>query len=593
MSEPKYRSVLHQTVNLGFGAWLVNTAGADNRIVVNAQQKRFLELCRQRNSLEGHAHGIRKILRAGEDKMAEIRAALGELAQEGLLTSDFRVRSVTYGTPPPITTVAFPTADRVAPFREALESYAANFRDNGRSPSLLVADDSRGLSVQHEYRTITRQCCADQNIRYIGRHERRLYAASLAKKGIDPLVSQFAILGEFGGQALRTLGANRNSILLDTAGEHVFLVDDDTLCRCVMHPDSRAELALASHEYPRDAFFFSDRRALLQAMEWRTCDLLGLHERMLGRDIADLVAERPVHCADLDQACNHLLWSIEEGGGTVDVTLGGLAGDAGAATAIRFLTAPRIVKRLLESESLFRTAFDSREVLEVVPVETVTHFAMCQATTAGLANRRTLPPFLPIGRNSDGVFGVLLALTGRNSFFGHVPVAIFHNAETGRTYDALPPFRCAELVISLAAHVTSFRGAGAEASLRMLGSQFQEVANLRDAEFWHVLFEAVSAGAATHVRSIESVFRTLGDPPQYWKDKVIEVHREMARQILRNDCIPAELRREASADEARQLTREFVRLFGVFLAAWPDMLAAARELKNEGMRLSVPIGRMS
>ena len=84
-----------------------------------------------------------------------------------------------------------------------------------------------------------------------------------------------------------------------------------------------------------------------------------------------------------------------------------MVGDSGfySPSHLLWMASPGVDDALRQSASLLNTAFNSREVIRIVPRVTFTHETVCMATTLGLDHTRTLPPFLPVLRNEDGFFG--------------------------------------------------------------------------------------------------------------------------------------------------------------------------------------------
>jgi hypothetical protein len=65
-------------------------------------------------------------------------------------------------------------------------------------------------------------------------------------------------------------------------------------------------------------------------------------------------------------------------------------------------------QRLVESETVYRAACTSRELLRVVTCSTISDGACVMGTFMGFDNQDLLPPHLPVGRGTDLTFGVTL-----------------------------------------------------------------------------------------------------------------------------------------------------------------------------------------
>jgi hypothetical protein len=101
----------------------------------------------------------------------------------------------------------------------------------------------------------------------------------------------------------------------------------------------------------------------------------------------------------------------------------------------------------------------------------------------GLDNRSLLPPFLPVGRNEDGVFGVTLGLTDENALFAHLPYGVIHDSQRPSSYAedekmvSARRTRLSDLILWLtqrSMHLLDLAGHGA-VTLRQLGDGLANV----------------------------------------------------------------------------------------------------------------------
>jgi hypothetical protein len=119
-----------------------------------------------------------------------------------------------------------------------------NHLRHGRKCSFLAADDSSQPQMRMKYRRVV-SALSDRfrvPIIYIGFEEK----IKLAKRLIDigaapPEVIKFALFDR-DATRLPTTGANRNTLLLQTAASQILFVDDDTVGRLAAPPDRREEI---------------------------------------------------------------------------------------------------------------------------------------------------------------------------------------------------------------------------------------------------------------------------------------------------------------------------------------------------------------
>ena len=591
---------MYESIPVGASKCLVRIAGTDKQFVLPSMAKQILDACQTVDIMHGHVTRIMTAFGISEERRATVEEAVRELQAKGLLVNVATLlpKARANSNPaPPIASVAFPTAGRVADLSRAVSSYVANFQEYGRRPEIVVMDDSRAAHFRPEYLASLRQCRLNLKLRYAGIREKRSYIDALAKSGIAPDLAGFALLGDFNG-ADCSIGANRNAILLDTAGETIFTADDDTLCKFARHPGYHDGLQFTSHANPRDMWFFQDRDAVIQKGAWTPCDILSAHERLLGRRLSDILSSSRAGAVNLENACDHALWGLQQPNAKVAVTMSGIAGDSGGYSGRWLLTVTGSTRgRLAESLSAFRTALDSREVIGVVPCDTVAHHWLCMGTTMGLANGDLLPPFFPICRNEDGVFGVLASFT--TAFcFGHVPAAVLHNAAPGRKYIPFPEFRVSDLISGLIfaitqSHVRDARPLHSRDTndlLRLLGREFEFLANLPDRDLFDYVFTTATWGRSEFVRQAERLMKVFPDCPTYWRNEVNSFCQYLLADLTSSDrFIPAEFAGALPRDIAKARVRDLIRITGRLFHAWPDMVDAARELRKKGIRISANI----
>ncbi len=88
------------------------------------------------------------------------------------------------------------------------------------------------------------------------------------------------------------------------------------------------------------------------------------------------------------------------------------------------------------TQEAYRTASTSRELVRHVASYTPGHPEPCVTMCAGMDNRDLLPPFFPICRNEDGIFGYMLGRCVDETYAGHLPWAIEHSPVGQRTCNA-------------------------------------------------------------------------------------------------------------------------------------------------------------
>jgi hypothetical protein len=463
------------------------------------------------------------------------------------------------------------TRDRLPSLVACLESYLENCQRHGRSPEFVVADDSLSAEAANRTTAALRKL-ADRfhaRVRYAGRQEKIRFAAALAaESGVSREIICFALLGD--ERCALSTGANRNSLLLDAAGALMFAVDDDTLCRIAAAPERESALSFFSGYDPTEFWLFPDRARATQSLSFVDADVLGYHEEMLGR-------------------------AVDGTSGRVAMTLNGLAGDSGMTSPRYYLSLTGASRdRLVASEHAYRSALESREVLRTVRQPTITAGPFCMTTFLGLDNRDLLPPFFPVQRNSDGIFGLTLSKCVDASHVAFLPWILLHAPEPPRAFapDELwadvATVRMADIVIaSILDHQNLTGDATVAKRLADLGEHLRWLGSLTYSEFEARLGTQQQFRNFAFLTALHGQLHTYGASPTYWADDVSRMIELISRASSAEDyLVPRDLRQSRDAGAARLLTQELVAKFGEVLGAWPAMVGAAKRLRVNGCRLA-------
>jgi hypothetical protein len=475
-----------------------------------------------------------------------------------------------------ISAIGVVTCNRLPSLVACLESYLANCRRHDRTPEFIVADDS-AVTGSEDVRSALQSLDnrSAQRIRYAGRRERSRFAEALAHESGVPLeLVRFALVGD--DRCQLSTGANRNGLLLDTIDSLVLSVDDDTRGGFAIAPGAEGGLSFFAGYDPTEFWFFPDRAAAIASVVFEEIDVLRAHEPLLGHTVADLGG--PANSV-----------------GRVAITLNGLVGDSGMGSPRYYLTLAGDSRgRLVSSETGYRSAFQSREVVRTVRRRTVSSGPFFMTTFYGLDNRVLLPPFFPVQRNSDGIFGLVLRSTTSHCT-GFLPAVLPH-APPPRIFppDAIwtdaDRVQLADIVI---AGVFAF-DAGAdlsdEARLIRLGRHLRWLGSLNLVEFDAYIRAQQRFRTIAFITALQAQLQTYAGLPGYWAADVTRmIERLSTAPSAASYTAPRDLLAGERADEARRLAQELVGRYGELLDAWPPIVAAARSLRARGLRMSAPL----
>ncbi len=477
----------------------------------------------------------------------------------------------------PITTIGITTADRPELLERCLRSLTRQVAARPEEVRIIVVDssttvgnESRGRSAVSSIRGAT-----GYPVSFIGRKEKVALRQALRTLCDDSLL-EFAFRPGASG--------NRNIILLLTSGENVLLVDDDMVCDVWRPRSFRHAITLGGHRELRNIAFYRRRADVCERLVPATVDLLSAHETVLGRAVRSL-ATRNDPTVETRHACPRLRGAVRGvRPALVRLTFTGIAGDAGVTYPDRFLFSTGTWKTVLAgSRRLFETAFRSREVCKVSNRYIIMHEFSCMGGCLGLSNTSVSPPFLPVGRNEDGLFGATLSAIDRQTVGCHVPYAVVHGSArsprytTGR-FPSTSETRTAEVLIALiSSWAPKIRATQSPRRLISLGHWLRDLATLRRPDFVGVTSLAALKTRERELSVIESALADRNPYPTYWRRDLVRYQAMLLKNVhKRSFLLPLEFHRartiNAGYDEFRTLVHSASELF----AEWPALWTKAR-----------------
>ncbi len=493
--------------------------------------------------------------------------------------------------------LTIPTNGRRDETCRAIKSYARNAEHFNRHYSIFIADDADPGGYADMEGHWVEELTAHVNlpIIYAGVKEKRAFATLLAAGGHIPRhVVDYALFGT--ESMMRTAGANRNAILLRTVGSQLLSCDDDTLCDLGLVPGSHpaSSLAFEGHVVPTEIWCMPDRSAALRFAAKSQVDLVGYHERLLGRDVKALFTETAAAggMVDCSHACGHLIGALRTSGGLIRSTYCGSRGDCGFFSDIGVVTSPRhsLRARLAGLGDAFDRCLTSRETACQTMSFTISHGdASGIGICFGLDNRSLLPPYMPGFDNEDGTFSALLARCADDAYVGHVPLTVVHDPLTDRQYsDNRDSVIRMTNIMTGAMNMWRPRLGSESMSERLtsLGKHLVSVGRMGEAEFAEVVHVIACSYYSQLLQACESVLNTDAYQVEAWAQTLDKrIAAILDRLERRNDYMrPVDVRCEATADSL-VAARDAIGTFGELLMWWPAIVERTTELRHGGVEL--------
>jgi hypothetical protein len=491
-----------------------------------------------------------------------------------------------------ISCVAIPTAARGTQLDRAVRSYVDNMARFEHQCPLLICDDSRDACAQAETVKLLQAIGTDLGcpIWYAGIDEKLRYARRLAgDSGCDPALAEFALLGTASAR-IRT-GANRNAILLHTHGSCILSADDDTICVPRAVVGSGSNLMLSGHMNAAEAWCFPDASSATSWTAPKPLDVLAEHEQYLGQPLSNALchAGYPGPHVDLDHMCAHMLSSLNVGQGTIRTSYSGARGDSGFHSDLSLILHDSAAtrRRLRDLGPAYRRTVESRQIVRQAIRPTISHVdtftvGMCM----GLYNRGIVPPYMPIGRNQDGLFGHLLARLSDHDYTVSLPFTIGHHPLDPRAYtaDRDVTIRVNDCLIGyLSTCQVAQAGDSRAERLVSFGKTLCQIAALPPEDFDELSRVLILSRVSSIMLRLEYVLAGDADGDSEWRSDLegrILALRQLAAEPER--CLPVDVPQYDDLPP-RRCMQSVIQQFGQLLQAWEVLLESAAKLRECGI----------
>jgi hypothetical protein len=579
----------------GGSLWLVDPA--HGRVLeVPEEAGLILRAADRFRTLQDHREALLE-LGWQDDGGGTLDALLSSLVRSGALRSRSEVlrriqEAPAEPSPPPIDAITWITRDRPALLRRSLESAIANLRRYGRRAELRVYDDSAAVEARRDTRAMLAEMSRREGfaVFYAGAEEKREFAAALQARagGVSAETIEFALFDPLG--IGYTPGANTNAELLDTCGKLLLHADDDTVFRFAASPGARAGLRFYSEVDPTERRFFASTEERERTANLRDVDILAAHEALLGRSVAGCLR---LHdgCADCDETASEFLPVLESG--WIAATMGGVCGDSGLGSPLSVLWLQGASRQeAMASEESYRLSRRSREIMRGAPQATISQGAFLMYMNCGLDNRLFLPPFLPVLRNADGLFGQVLRAGLPRCFIAHLPEAVLHLPGENRSVTEEPSVqpRLTDLLLLLVRSLAPAPWtADPERAMHLLGSGLAEAGGLEPMGFQEILRGLWAEEMSRHAAALEQLLHHHRGELKDWaadaEDWLEKTHRFVTGA---EPLMPADLAALEPEAGALILSRRVARGYGELLLAWPALREQAIRLASAGRAIARP-----
>ncbi len=451
--------------------------------------------------------------------------------------------------------LAWPLGGRVESVMENVAGFIANARESGYDPRVVLALDSATipngmLACLHECEVL-RSTTPD----------RVAFVNALPNDYDRDVILSFLVKTETNADP----SYNRNAILLAAAGDMVISTDDDIRCESALLPDVSREVTYSHDAMPMNVAVHPDRASALASVLYERVDVVARHFTFLGKRGSDVVANLP-----------------EFARGGIVLTSPGTYGDSGFSRARGILSLPWGDRSVAISRG-YDSCRLSREVVRIPSgpiISGSTHFMGMQS---GYDARLLLPPFFPMDKCEDTLFGLMTRVLLPGSLTAYPAFGLYHDPIEPRAYDpatltSFTPNR-ADIFMAFAARLCppSSMTDPCERTIA-LGSRFREASGLSASDLVDLAHGGLANAALAHAERLEELLDRYGREPASWA-RDVDAHLENVYGFLRESATvfgPNGSARSISA------VRSDLDRFGRFLSVWPELFERAKEMNREG-----------
>ena len=415
-----------------------------------------------------------------------------------------------------------------------------------------------------------------------------LLLAGAELKGVDQRALGFGLRG--GDEWAYRGGANRNWWLFETAGAASVLVDDDE------GPES---LTLGSGEGVIANSNFHPLRfqplpgSGVPAADTDAPSFVQVHSDIIGRSAsALLMGDENGADVDLSSCRGELAYSLLELHPAVVVSAAGVAGHPGwGSRRLLWYLQGADRKTVVEDRRTYKDLSTSPSVCWAADKLTISHSPFFRAGCAGFNGTTALPPFPPVGRNDDGVLGLVIHRCFAPGSIAHVPIGVVHHRPPGAEND---PFSFTlttndYLSLILQDHELPHRiDSDPMRHVESLGAHLVECAAAPPAHFADYLSDLSHEQGAAEYRALSALLDHHHGRPKWWAREIQKRQAMIDRHARENVVDISDI---AGADRLMRVghLQRAVRLYGELLQIWPAVYRVARELRESGKQPSRPL----
>ena len=578
------------------GNLLLHNTRNGKRAMVMPEVHATLVSCNQFQTLDQHVANIVNTNPGMQGQQADIRDVLQTMLDSGIMVSaknlcDTLTRKPE--TPDEVEIIHSPVVAIITWERpEALERLLASIVSNCSTKKLhhlYVIDDSRKTENISQNQALVKKFAAEIEtpLKYFGQDEQQSLLDHLAKRLPEHENAIRFLADQSKWRDHWTSGLARNLALLLSCGRRLVMMDDDTLCD--VYDPARPKPDITFSDEPREADFFANEKGWMARHQPMNPDPVDRHMQCLGltfSEALDVLGKNHLKPAGFTNATTLLTSELHADSPVVVTECGSLGCPGTGSNTWLPDMAPASLKRMLASEKKTNDAINTRFVWVG---RNQPHFAPRPNMSAntGFDNRQLLPPYLPITRGEDQLFGYLLdfifpsAVTLDYAWaVPHLPIPLREWLDKDRDFTpghSFPRFffeKVMDQKSACLAHSPIKR-------LGVLSAWFNELAAASSDTLAAMYREARLRTTSTKLQHMSSLLAAGGSSPTEWQDYlkngIGQLNIAMDQASLPDFPVKG-LPREMDGAELISFWQEVWAGFATALNAWPEIRKVAAEI---------------
>jgi hypothetical protein len=399
------------------GNLLLHNTRNGKRAMVMPEVHATLVSCNQFQTLDQHVANIVDRNPGMQGQQADIRNVLQTMLDAGIMVSanqlcdELKRKPETTGgekeTAAPV--VAIITWERPEALERLLTSIAANC-ETQKFHRLYVIDDSRKAENISQNQALVAKFISEINapLHYFGQDEQQSLLQSLTKRLPEHENAIHFLADQSRWRDHWTSGLARNLALLLSCGRRLVMMDDDTVCDVYNARQPKPNITFSDD--PREAEFFNSELGWASQHQDLNPDPVDRHMQCLGLSFSEalnVLGQNHLKATGFSNASALLINDLNADSPVLITECGSLGCPGTGSNTWLPDMAPQALKRMLASEQKTDDALNKRFVWLG---HNQPHFSPRSNMSAmtGFDNRQLLPPYLPITRGEDRLFGNML-----------------------------------------------------------------------------------------------------------------------------------------------------------------------------------------